>query len=195
MLQAYYQSLLAAAAKKAPFTPVAYLESTGTQYINTGVLPDFAGGDEIEIHYYSPSTSGSVCVFGSRQANVRNGFYALGGGGITVADSAGYGSFYISNNDVQLTVNDLAVTANGTAQTMPKRVSCAFPMFLFALNNGGNAFGIYNGCKIYDWIYRRNGAVAQHLVPALDAQGVPCMWDTVANTAKYNAGTGIFNYA
>jgi len=57
---------------------VAYLKSTGTQWINTGVAPDFAGGDEIEIRYQVNDAVGSKVVFGSRTASVTDGVYATG---------------------------------------------------------------------------------------------------------------------
>ena len=78
---------------------------------------------------------------------------------------------------------------------MTKRVTCTYNMFLFALNNTGTPFGYYPDMKLYDWKYWRNGTLAQHLVPVLDRSGVPCMYDTISRTLKYNAGTGTFDYA
>ena len=187
-----------AARRKLPYTPVAYLESTGTQWINTGVAPDFANGDEIEIRYRSASYTGAQpCIFGSRETGVRNGLYALAAG-LTVADGDGYSSIPVNLpiGESTIKVNDSSVVVNGTAYTMPRRVSCGLPIYLFTLNNYNTGiYGTYNGLDIMEWTYRQNGSVAQHLVPALDDNGVPCMWDTVSNTAKYNAGTGFFDYA
>jgi len=181
-----------------PFRRVAYLESTGTQYIDTGVAPNFAGGDSIQISFYRADYSGAApCVFGSRETGVKNGVYCLGGG-LTIADADGYSSvaFAITTGDHVLTVSDYAVTWDGTSYAMPRHVTYGLPVYLFALNNyGSGTFGIYNGMKLYDWMYYRSGVLAQHLVPVLDKGGVPCLFDTVSRTFKRNAGTGVFNYA
>ena len=179
-----------------PLRFVSYIESTGTQYINTGVAPDFAGGDEIEIKYTLGAYTGyAPCVFGSRASGVRNGVYVLAASG-TVADGDGTYSFIVPNSGtVTMRINDSTITANGNATVMPRRVTTALPMFLFALNNyGTGTYGIYNGLRISDWKYYHNGELAQHLVPAL-LQGVPGMWDMVSRTFLTNAGTGTFNYA
>ncbi len=183
-----------AAGRAAPtYTPVAFLESTGTQWIDTGVVPDFADGDEIEIHYYSANYTGAAPgIFGSRDTGVVNGVYALAGS-VIVADANGYNSaanLALGENVVK--ISDSAVVVNGASSPMPRHVTCARSMYLFALDNAGTADFKYPGLAVMEWTYRRNGHVVQHLVPALDANNVPCMWDTVTNTPLYNAGTGEF---
>ena len=185
----------AAATRQLPYTRVAYLESTGTQWIDTGVAPDFANGDEIEIRYLSADYSGAApCIFGSRDTGVKKGVYALASA-VTVADNDGYSAaanLSIGENTVK--ISDTSIVVDATSHAMPRRVTCARSMYLFALDNAGATYGIYNGLRIMEWTYKRNGSVAQHLVPALDENGTPCMWDTVSNTAKYNAGSGVFKW-
>ncbi len=172
-----------------------YLESTGSQYIDTGVAPDFAGGDSVEIRFDSAEYSGlAPCVFGSRESGVRNGVYLLPIS-FTAADSDGFSTInrYASHFSI---VSDTVVTLDEESFAMPRRVTCGLPIFLFALNNyGTGTYGIYAGMKLYDWKYYRNGMLAQHLIPVLDKSGVPCLYDTVTRTFKYNAGTGTFDYA
>ena len=176
-----------------------YIASTGTQYINTGIAPDFAGGDSIEIRFYGAAFTGAApCTFGSRESGVLNGIYLLGLNNLTVSDGVGYNSIGFSFHapeELSLTVSDSTITANGTSYTMPRHVTVGLPIFLFALNNYGTGiFGIYNGMKLYEWKYYRAGTLAQHLIPVLDKSGVPCLYDTVTRTMKYNAGTGSFDY-
>ena len=176
-----------------------YLESTGTQYIDTGIAPDFANGDRTEIRFYGAAYSGSApCIFGSRESGVRNAVYLLVNS-LLVADADGYSSITIANlatGDHALSINDTTGTPDGVDLTIPRRVTCGLPLFLFALNNyGTGTYGIYSGMKLYDWKYWHNGTLAQHLVPVLDRSGVPCLYDTVTRTLIYNAGTGAFNYA
>ena len=179
---------------------LSYLESTGTQYINTGIAPDFAGGDSIYIHYYGGSFSGAApCSFGSRESGVRNGIYLLGLQSMTIADNNGYSSLGILVQvpaELSMTVDDSVIIANDKEYAMPRRVTVGLPIFLFALNNyGTGAYGIYSGMKLYEWKYWRNGTLAQHLVPVLDRAKTPCLFDMVGRKFVYNAGTGNFNYA
>ena len=178
-----------------------YLTSTGTQYIDTGVRPDFANGDSIEISYYGAEFTGSApCIFGSRETNVRNGVYCLANTFI----EAGSEDFVVHQfpppaliGDHIMSVDDTHVTLVGeTYSYMLRHVTCGLPLFLFALNNYGTGTAVpYSGMRLYDWKYWHNGTLAQHLIPVLDRSGVPCLYDTISRTLKYNAGTGTFNYA
>lgn len=176
-----------------------YIASTGTQYINTGVKPDFANGDSVEMNFYGATFSGAApCAFGSRETGVKNGIYCLGlANSVIVCDNSGNSTFGFTTEtqDITIIVDDSNITVNGESVQMPRRVTCGLPIFLFALNNYGmGTYGIYPGMRLYSWKYWHNGTLAQHLVPVLDRSGVPCMYDTVTRTLKYNAGTGTFNY-
>ena len=48
--------------------------------------------------------------------------------------------------------------------------------------------------KILGFKAERNGNVIHNLVPCIDADGVPCMYDTVSKQSFYNQGTGEFLY-
>lgn len=177
---------------------LSYLESTGTQYINTGCKPDFAGGDSTCLRFYRANYTGlQPCIFGSRESGVRNAFYCLAVS-CTIADADGYDDILIVSEigDHVLSVNDSVITCDNTDWTMPRRVTVGLPIFLFALNNyGTGTFGIYSGMKLYEWKYWRNGSLAQHLIPVLDKSGVPCLYDCCTRAFFYNAGSGTFNYA
>ena len=175
-----------------------YLESTGTQYINTDIIPDFANGDKIVIHFYGADYTGaSPCIVGTRESGILNGFYSLGYDTI-LADSEGHDTIRMKlyGEEHILSIDDSTIILDGTSNENPRHVTCKLPVFLFALNNYGTAaYGIYSGMKLYDWKYYHKGILVQHLIPALDQNNVPCLFDIVSNTYKYNAGTGTFNYA
>lgn len=190
-----------------------YIASTGTQYIDTGVRPDYANGDQVEIRFMAaavPSTTYYI-VFGSRSAQARNGFiFEIEGRTppplrFICFDNSGYigGDFagfpFSSGNILSVTVNDSKISLIGPdyqdSQTNPRRITSEYSAYLFGFNNGGTFLNAYPGMRLYDWKYWRNGTLAQHLVPVLDKSGVPCMYDTVTRTLKYNAGSGTFNYA
>lgn len=182
----------AAALEKPKYIPLAYLESTGTQWINTGVAPDFVGGDKIEIGYHNPARLGTTIAFGSRESGVRNGVYATGGT-VIVADGSGYsGGGSVPEGDVVLSIDDSHVVINGTSSTTPRRVTCALSVYLFAINNAGTVTSPYSGMRLYYWKYWKNGVLTQHLIPVLDLNNVPCLYDKVSGGFLYNSGTGTF---
>ena len=176
-----------------------YLESTGTQYIDTGVKPDYANGDRTEISFYRAGYPlYQPCVFGCRETIYVNGFYvlplAMSANGTVSRKEITWAS---KIQDYTIAVDDNNITIDGAIlAAMPECVTCTVNMTLFALLNGnGTIQAYYSGMKLYDWKYYRNGMLAQHLIPVLDKSGVPCLYDTVTRTFKYNAGTGTFNYA
>lgn len=174
-----------------------YIASTGTQYINTGIKPDFPGGDKIEIHSDNPS-GGST--FGSRQYTTTyvNSIYQINSYIVMYANGPGSSMQWNDHvGDHVLRIDDSNIVDNGTILTAtPYRVTIALDIFLFTFNEGGQPHSSYaSGMKLYEWAFWRNGTLAQHLVPVLDKSGVPCLYDTVTRTLKYNAGSGTFNYA
>lgn len=177
---------------------VTYLECTGTQYINTEVIPDFVNGDSIEISFNKVyAINSNYCVFGSRQSPALNGCYALRLA-IVACDNEGYVQVaWINPPDGYYTlhISNEYVISNGKSYTMPKRITCANPMYLFTLNEDNSPLNLYyKGCKIYEWKYWKNGVLTQHLIPVIDNNDVPCMYDTIGNTFYYNLGTGTFSY-
>lgn len=173
-----------------------YLESTGTQYIDTGIKPDFANGDKVEASFYKAEFTGtSPCIFGSRQSTVLNGLYVLGYS-IVVADNSAYSTVAWNSpvGNYVMRVNDSAIQVNNYTYEMPKRVTCTYPMYLFALNSNNSMIVPYSGMKLYYWKYWKNGVLTQHLIPVLDKDGVPCMYDEVSKQFLYNKGSGTFNY-
>lgn len=63
-------------------------------------------------------------------------------------------------------------------------------LFLFARANLTSGFV----GKILGFKAERNGNVIHNFVPCIDADGVPCMYDTVSKHPFYNQGTGEFLY-
>lgn len=177
--------------------PIQYIESTGTQYIDTGVKPDYANGDKVEISFYRASyTGGQPCAFGSRKSNVTNGVYALALN-IIICDADASSSFPIyadERNNVTLSVDNNNVVINNTSYIMPRRVTSEFNAYLFGLNDSGWINVPYKGMKLYNWKYWKNGVLVQNLIPVLDANSVPCLYNLVDGTFFYNAGSGTFIY-
>jgi hypothetical protein len=86
-------------------------------------------------------------------------------------------------------VNGSTVINSTNAGTIDTKLN----MFLFGANNGG-ALKSYGGSRVYsNWI-EVNGVLVRDLIPVLDWNDVPCMFDNVSEEFLYNKGTGQFSY-
>lgn len=179
-----------------------FLESTGTQYIDTEYVPN----NETGIYLYQLKTTvGDFVPMGCRN-NMRteSRFYALRSmestkeGGITMGFGWGvwwsvlpviYGLYKTYTNYM----NDRAVTGENTdpitVASLPFTPKCS--IFMFAANVGGAANHVWSG-RIYEAAISQGESAAMSFVPRLDPAGVPCMYDTVTDQNFYNQGSGSF---
>ena len=166
-----------------------YLESTGTQTINTGLTPVY--GDEINVIAYRTSIANNI-------------FYASGA--LTVTSNVElYCRYFTSTNksateihsgkfpdDAQyhhIMVSQDGFYADGNfVKALPGERAEAGTMIIF---RGTNALG---KLRIKRFYITRDGAYTLNLIPALDRNGTPCMYDTVSKQTFYNERTGEFLY-
>ena len=167
-----------------------YLESTGAQMINTGLTPVY--GDEINVIAYRTSNANSM-------------FYAYG----TVTVTSSTGKFYCryftatKNNAIEVSQGNFPADsqyhhimlsrdgfyADGNfVRTLPGERAEAGTMIIF---RGTSALG---KIRIKRFYITRDGVYTLNLIPALDRNGTPCMYDTVSKQTFYNERTGYFLY-
>ena len=202
------RALMIAKKKKAPYTKVAYLTGNGTQYINTGVVP--TSDTKISIGFSSPfvGTSSNLAIVGARisaqnQENLGIINYATTrkirydrGPYITSGDStdvspATYYEVLQDNRDNYL--NNVYVSSSPGPYSPPPH-----PIFIFCIDEQGYPrwFNLSMAtlsvffCTI--WI---NGIKSRDLIPVLDGNQIPCMYDRISKQFFYNQGTGKFGYA
>ena len=187
------------------YTELQYIESTGTQYIDTGIKSASTIKAEFVVDRPISPASGSVWVpMGTTLDN--NGQFSIfestnGSGdkyvaltygvvnGSTVDASAGATAFaqskFVLDGGV-LTID------NGVKTITPPQAGTTFStqndiwLFLRPNTNVGVGVKMYY-CKLWD-----NGTLVRDFVPAKDASGVVGMFDTVSGTFFTNAGTGEF---
>lgn len=185
---------------------IEYLESTGTQYIDTGIVPKEDTYVEMDFQYTSLAVGNQVMgssINGCRQAGETSKRFYIAAvedesklrhvyGNTTFLTQNPLDRHYIkfNGNGHSLIVDDVFLgTLNGySIQTTSSRT-----LWIFRGNNETpnnqewfSAIKIYL-LKIYDY-----GTLVLDLVPVLDANNVPCMYDTVSGQFFYNAGTGDF---
>lgn len=173
-----------------------YIQSSGTQYIDTGFQPDSNTRTVMECERTAEATS--VAFFGARSAasGTDSTSYALiiGSGGKIRSDFYGANVSLTDPGMVKLTIdrNKNVVTVNGvTATNTAKTAKSSRNMYLFAVNTNGTstlkmAMKLY-ACSIYD-----NGTLVRDFVPCKNSAGEIGLYDTVNGKFYGNAGTGTF---
>lgn len=176
------------------YTQLDYIQSSGTQYIDTGFKPNQDTRLIIAVDF--SQTAAWKWIFGARQDASLNAF------GFLLQENSKYrfdygastnrlsynptGNMTIDINKNNCYINDtLASTATYTNFTTP--VSC----FLFGNNNNGTyrsgaTLKMYS-CKIYD-----NGALVRNFIPCKNPSGMVGLYDVVGNQFYQNNGTGSF---
>ena len=182
-----------------------FLKKSDTAYIDTGIIPDKSMDYDVVFDVES-TYQGSLYVFGSDSAYYR-GFNM----GCDFANEFGirsckfqhsyyYSTYIILNSGVKYSVkileNQFAVNNKVFAADSGSYV-CAYSLILFGTKREGKAMvnGTYcRNLRIYSFKISKDGNKIMNLIPALDRNGTPCMYDTVSKQTFYNAGTGEFLY-
>lgn len=181
---------------------VEYLESTGTQYIDTGINPHSTTKVECDANWTMSSTgSGSEnpnpTLFGSRNTLPLRMYEVLQGvynalyyqyGGSSPAITHGYGVRNIFFTDKNKLYIDGVLKITDQISTF----SIDYPIALFALNQGGS-INRFCKAKVYGFkIWQDGVTLTSDYIPVVDKQGVACMYDRVSGEFFYNQGTGEF---
>ena len=198
----FYTTPTAAGAVALPegYTQVEYLQSSGTQYIDTGFKPD--GETTVNIVFQTSSApdnlSDTLPVYGAATDYNSNAFefWTLSGGFATYG-SQDYKSNLGITTGKKHTVSQAknVLTVDGTSYTFTKQTFTApYSLLLFATHRSGGIkicasaanLKIYS-CKIYN-----NGTLVRDFVPAKNSSGTIGLYDTVNGTFYTNAGSGTF---
>lgn len=174
---------------------VEYLESSGTQYINTGII-----GNQDTGYLYDQETTIAAWGFGARQSAQTRAVVITSDGTSATANTFDLGSERKTISNIparrKMVLKNKVLSINGAVKAgygMPSAFTTPNPLLLFGVYNGGSV-AISGGFKVYRAaIYDGYMPVADY-IPCLDGNGVACMWDNVAGQYVYNTGTGTFAY-
>lgn len=186
---------------------IEYIESSGTQYIKTGIAPFTAIGFECTYLAKSNLSTGTYgAIFGGRLVSKNNDFQLT-----TYTPSSDYSGDmrYGSNDNNALLLKNVKQTAklinyvytapDNTAITLPDYewdISSALSykqIYLFGLNNGGMFTQSGKGCRIYSIKFYNGETIIANFIPCVrKSDNKPGMYDTVTKTFFTNAGTGEF---
>lgn len=198
LVEGQFYTTPTAVALPAGYTPVEYLQSSGTQYIDIGFKPN--QDTRIAIDFTALTTSANAYAYGMRGDSAHNTNPRFG----AIFKNASVRMDYGNDNGVTLPLtltvggrykidqNKNACALNTSTATNSSAVfQCPNPAYLFAINEGGTAkyfatIKLHSG-QVYD-----NGALIRNFVPARNASGTLGLYDTVNGIFYTNAGTGTF---
>lgn len=174
-----------------------YIESTGTQYIDTGVNPTQESSIDITIEFTHEPSSGQEAIYGSRNSDSNQfwAYYRYNSDGFAMRFGSRATNYLIYTPAIgihQIQQIGKAFNVDGEKVYAPESTfSSGTPMYLFAVNNSGAVqyaatFRLSN-CKIAD-----AGYVLREFVPCINPSGEVGLYDLATLTFYGNAGTGFF---
>lgn len=176
-----------------------YIQSSGTQYIDTGFKPN--NNTKVVIDFELTENTGKhQIIFGARSSSSSEQ-YVLGFAGhrspavwrsdfgsnqVTFSSNLTWSGNHNATKNGNICTLD-AESVTNTASTFESTVN----LLICAGNTGGNVDNytkakVYS-CKIYD-----NGTLARDFIPCKNASGVVGLWDDVNSVFYQNAGSGTF---
>lgn len=177
------------------YTELEYIQSSGTQYIDTGFKPDSNTRVLMEV---TPIDSGlDSWIFSARTARLKKELSCA----IYFAQNKEWAFCYgqketkssISSEEKTLIdFNKNVVSLNSNSITLQNySFSCEYNLFLLCNNTAGETKGYASAtvyfCKIYD-----NGLLVRDFIPCKNSSGKVGLFDLISQKIYSNAGAGEF---
>ena len=177
------------------YTELEYIQSSGTQYIDTGFKPNQDSRVVTKFDMIQTDTAWRK-LWGSGSGSYDLDF-ALWNAGTTKLQSY-YGTK--TNNTVPITDMSLNVDANkniwkysGETITFDKNnFTCAYSMYIFNVNKDDNPKYLPGMMKLYLFKIYDNDVLVRDFIPCKNPSGTIGLYDSVNNQFYQNAGTGTF---
>ena len=163
------------------YTLLDYIESTGTQYINTGVLENTV--DYMEMEFTNVSESGFMFTNGTSQIGMQDRRYG------TETNGTKYNIKQETINGVWLFTN----LTNGTTRTNGVARNVNLLLFVLSDVSGNPMAAYYCNTRVHRFSVSNNGTLVRNMVPVRrNSDNVIGMYDLVSGQFFTNAGTGDF---
>ena len=180
-------------------TKVSYIESTGTQYIDTGVKLNQDSKLEMEIAL----AEGMTNIFGSRTSATQNNFtIGFASSTAVMMDFQNYSNNRLSvdipvslDSPIYYSISKDELKIGDTVKAVQNYSSFETPQTAYIFDISGNpwiktkAKGRLYYCKIYN-----GDTLVRDFVPVIDGSNIACLYDKVEKKCYYNVGTGTFSY-
>lgn len=175
------------------YTELNYIQSSGTQYINTGFKPN---QDTRVVMDIQALTAGTIAFFGSRSDATSNTYtmwmisesqvrsdYNAEQDNITIS---ALNRLTIDKNKNNTTVNGIAVSASYAAFSAPDNLVLLTQSTAGSVDSKKMSARLYS-CQVYD-----NGILVRDFIPAKNSNNVVGLYELVGQTFYTNSGTGTF---
>lgn len=175
------------------YTELEYIQSSGTQYLDSGVTFEKTDTVEFEILWTVTPPSSGTYVCGNYYMQVGMG-------------TGGYGIYAASNTKAYGTKDRMRVTFASVQETLLVNDAQVFThdwsgqnlsnvkLGILKLGMEGNAW--YSSApvsaKVYSCTIKKGGALVRNFIPCKNASGVIGLWDDVNSVFYQNAGSGVF---
>jgi len=181
------------------YTRINYVESTGTQYVDTGYEPNYLTRIVMDLEV-TENASYNVCLFGARTTNNSQAssiglwFYISSG----KVESEYF--LYSSSADFNAISKRFSVDMDKNVFVIDKTIILANPgaigevpfnLYLFAMNGAGESYAPISA-KIYSFQIYEDDSLVKNFIPCINAQGVVGFFDTIGLSFYGNSGTGTF---
>lgn len=196
------------------YTEIEYIESTGTQYIDTGLIDTEGWKADIEYEFTkwgASANSAWTSIIGTNmlyQNTYYRSYLSINPSQVWVLDVY---SDYANNNaykpgfNRKYEINASTFSGNGylivngttikrTNVTFNSHEECAGNLAIFSSYSNLSGRRVSTG-KLYKCkLYNKQDEVIRDFIPVLDGKGVPCLYDKVTKEFYYNQGEGEFDY-
>lgn len=182
------------------YKPLEFIESTGSEYLDTGVSPKGTIGFETKFKTYntfSGSESQYGSVFGGRDDSQKNEVQVT----TYITELVNYGTFRYANSSYEANIelekiNNIKYLGNtyttnkGTYQVNRETFQSPYTMTIFAVNDGGEIkqFGRVRMYKLK--IYDGETLIRDYVPCYRESDNTPGLYDRVNNKFITNLGTG-----
>lgn len=195
------------------YTPLSYIASTGTQYINTGIAPAVDLEVDMVASFQGNYDSSWDCILHAGENDMWSGTYGMRLFGDNTTLQVCYSMYGLNGSTSSSYVNPTVTivpnqvyTIRTTNQTLtldgvttvgtPSPIDFTpvnYPMYLFAGNSSGSMWR-RSRATIYSLKLTVGGEVVRDFLPALNEEGTPGLFDKVSQSFFTNQGTGTFVY-
>lgn len=172
------------------YTELEYIQSSGTQYVNTGYTPG-ANAKVIADFQVTQKLSNNNDVFGVvgqfslRQYGASDFFRTVSGSAADFPTSVDI----LTRHTAVKTMTDCTIDGDASVTTTSTTVS--YPLYLFAYNTGSSVTN-YGYVRLYALKIYDGETAARDFVPCKNSSGAIGLYDTVGGHFYANAGTGTF---
>lgn len=173
----------------AGYTKLAYMQTSGTQYVNTLFSPN--QNTKLEVRYQT--TQSSACGIAVVDQSWQNNGFGVWGNAAVYGNSVYNSVVFYGDDPITMILDKGQLYKNGELVWTGTEATFQTPsnLTLMALNRNGSMAEYTSGklyyCKLWD-----NDELVRDLVPCINDSGEVGLYDLVGRKFYGNAGTGAF---